>query len=166
MWWGTSVKKEVVLTLRFDWFLASYWCICVRVSQDQNTKETCKYQIYNVPNSFEHLLPPEVCASKPPSNHEAMAKQRPPSPEDFLPELPLLALLFFAMAAAPNWLHDSWQQFCSGCLFGCFLSEQFNGVLWVVQNSWVKHGQHSHTCQDSVVNLDGHTGPHAAWYCW
>ena len=130
----------------------------------QKKHANIKYIMSRTPLSTCYLQ--KYGASKPPSNHEEMAKQRPPSPEDFFPELPLLALLFFAMAAAPNWLHNSWQQFCSGCLFGCFLSEQFNGVLWVVQNSWVKHGQHSHTCQDSVVNLDGHTGPHAAWYCW
>ena len=93
--------------------------------------------------------------------------KRPPSPEDFFPELPLLALLFFAMAAAPNG-HATVG--CSsavvvGCLLGCFLSERSNGVSRVVQNR-LNGSKQSHMSKLlTVMSLDGDMGPHAAWYC-
>lgn len=148
--------KRVASTLRFSLVLIFlYTCALVCVIKSRYKKRA-------------NMRCPELLWAPSTSVWSRETTKRPPSPEGFFPVLPLLALLFFAMAAAPNG-HTTVG--CSltvavGCLLGCFLSERPNGVSRVVQNR-LNGSKQSHMSKlRTVVRLHGDMGPHAAWYWW
>ena len=140
--------KRVASTLRFSLVLIFlYTCALVCVIKSRYKKRA-------------NMRCPELLWAPSTSVWSRETTKRPPSPEGFFPVLPLLALLFFAMAAAPNG-HTTVG--CSlavavGCLLGCFLSERPNGVSRVVQNR-LNGSKQSHMSKlRTVVRLHGDMG--------